>query len=96
MIKLRKAGMIAALTCAFGLPFAPLAHAGSGGFSPYPSQQLPTTQELQTPNYLAFAPSSHHLFAQAAKPHWPRLAPLEQELAQNGTGKTGTTSQAGS
>src|SRR5947209_1799226 len=43
-----KARMIAALTFALGLPFAPLAHA-AGGFSPYPWGQLRTTQELQTP-----------------------------------------------
>ena len=59
------------LVLALGLPLAPLAHA-AGGFSPYPSEQLPTALELQTPNYHPIAPGSHQLFGEWRKPHWLR------------------------
>jgi len=67
---MRTSGILiaSALVLALGLPLAPLAHA-AGGFSPYPSEQLPTTQELQTPNYHPVAPGSHQLFGQWRKPH---------------------------
>ncbi|MBV8095668.1 MAG: hypothetical protein JO110_21040 [Acetobacteraceae bacterium] len=96
MTNLRKAGMIAVLTCALAAPFGPVAYAGSGGFSPYPWEQLPTTQELQTPDYSFYAPGSHHLFAQGVTPHWPRLAPREQSVAQNQAWQTRAAGQSGS
>ena len=86
MIKPRKAGMIAALTCAFGIfavPFAPPAHAS---VFQYPWQYPEPQQALQRPNGQFYSPTSRYPVAPGIRPHGPRLVPREQAPVQNRTG----------